>query len=121
VAEAGCNQSKENTGSPSTMETLPFVFTFCLLTPLLAALHRRSTNKWQCQGSKGKDDKEKGHVAMFCRQMSLASTGLACLSKLPSRAHQTSPLAAEYAPLEAPEPFASHSDPRINIARSPHL
>ena len=51
----------------------------------------------------------------------LDSIGLVCWPKLPLRAHQSSPLAAEYAPLEALEPFAPHSDPRTRIALSLHL
>jgi len=76
--------------------------------------------KWQCQEIIKKKI-NKCHVAMSCRQMSLESVGLASLSRLPLRAHQRSPLAAEYAPLEALEPIAPHSDPRTDNARSPRL
>ena len=64
---------------------------------------------------------KKVNVAMSCRQMSLESVGLAPLSRLRLRAHQRSPLAAGYAPLEALEPIAPHSDLRTDNARSPRL
>ena len=117
------DENQRNTGSPSTtMETLPFVFGFSfLLTPPLCSPSSFNPTKWQCQEKLLTKKNKKCHVAMSCRQMSLESVGLAPLSRLRLRAHQRSPLAAGYAPLEALEPIAPHSDLRTDNARSPRL
>lgn len=85
-----------------------------LLSPLLPVVAQR--NKMTTKGKLIRERK-KSHLAISC----LESVDLVYLSKLPLRAHQSPPLAAEYAPLEALEPFAPHSDPRTGIALSLHL
>jgi len=103
--------------SPPHGRHCPFILTFFSF-PSKPAIPRRSRNRTTMSGKFIK--KKKSHVAMSCHQRTLECVALACLPRLRLRAHQSSPLAAEYAPLEALEPFAPHSDPRTDIAQSHH-